>query len=68
MGYLLVLSSPHEQQLAGWDGALHTDSDWAGGRSVRRTLRQGSWERAGDQAAVNLSQDLLVAKMKVQRL
>lgn len=58
------LYSIRSSQLAGTALATQT----AGGRSVRRNLSQSSRESAGEQAAVSLSQDLLVAKMKAERL
>lgn len=66
-----VASDPaplHRQQSVGCDSMTHTDCGLSRGRSVRRTLSQGSCEGAGDQAAVNLSLDLLVTKMKVERM
>lgn len=61
------LYSTSSSRLAGTALATQT-ADWAGGRSVRRNLSQSSRESAGEQAAVSLSQDLLVAKMKAERL
>lgn len=70
MGWAASWSSPYSISSSWLAGtALTTQTaDWAGGRSVRRNLSQSSWESAGEQAAVSLSRNLLVAKMKVERL
>lgn len=67
VGCLLVLFSPHKQQAAGRDRTLHTDCRLGWGQEYEgdpEPKQRKGWRLK----AANLSQDLLVAKMKVVRL